>query len=163
MNPVDVRRTLLKCCTGLALVTLLAACGSDSSTPAAVNTPAPPAPPAPPQTVPLTNVSFSTTIQPIFNSHCIGCHSIGGTAGDILVLNTGTYNNLVNRPSDAAGPNPTGILVIPGNSASSILFQRVSKQGLPIDLLQMPLGGPFLSADDQTRIKNWIDEGAKNN
>jgi hypothetical protein len=79
------------------------------------------------------------------------------------VLNSGTFNNLINRPSNAAGLNPTGTLVIPGDAANSVLFQRVSKQNLLIDLQQMPLGGPFLSAADQTLIKNWIIEGALNN
>lgn len=161
MNPVGLRRAMLKCCTGLALVALLSACGSSGNgTPTPSPSPSPSPTPTPTPAAP--SVSFITSIQPIFNAHCIRCHALNESAS-LLVLNSGAYNNLVNRPSNAAGPNPTGTLVIPGNSAGSVLFQRVSKLGLSTDLLQMPLGGPFLSASDQNLIKTWIDEGAINN
>jgi hypothetical protein len=82
------------------------------------------------------------------------------------VLDSGAYTDLVGRPSAVDATNlisPVGTLVIPGNSAGSRLYQRISGIGLPFPELQMPLGGPFLSANDQNLIKSWIDEGAKNN
>ena len=152
MNGRELKKTVAICCTGLAFTALLSACGGSSSsdsTPTTTTTTAP--------------VSFSAKIQPIFNARCISCHSTTGAAS-ILVLNSGAYNNLVNRPTAAAStPTPQGILVKPGDSANSILYERVSGVGLPNVQLQMPLGGPFLSAEDQGLIKTWIDEGAKNN
>ena len=153
MNPIELKKTMLKCCTGLALVTLLSACGSNDN-----GTPAPITPPIIPPAPISTGVSFAAKIQPIFNTHCNSCHTRTGIAS-ILVLDSGTYTNLVNRPSVAG----TGTLVIPGDSANSVLYERISKNGLLPTQLQMPLGGPFLSADDQNLIKTWIDEGAKNN
>jgi hypothetical protein len=155
MNSRDLNKTVAKLCMGLALTALLSACGGNGSTSDST--------PAPVSTTP-TNVSFSAKIQPIFNDHCLGCHTSTGAASDILRLNTGAYINLVNRPTAASNtPTPQGILVKPGDSANSILYQRVSGIGLPDVQLRMPLGGPFLSADEQTLIKVWIDEGAKNN
>ena len=49
--------------------------------------------------------------------------------------------------------------VIPGSSATSVLYGRITGKIVP----QMPLGGAPLSAADQTLIKNWIDQGAANN
>jgi hypothetical protein len=154
MNGRKLKKTVATCCTGLALTALLSACGggSSDSTPATTTTP-----------TTKTPVSFSAQIQPIFNARCLGCHTTTGAAS-ILVLNSGAYNDLVNRPTAASStPTPQGILVKPGDSANSILYQRVSGIGLPNVQLQMPLGGPFLSAEDQSLIKTWIDEGAKNN
>ena len=160
MNTVELRRTLLKCCTGLALVTLLSACGSNGNgTPSPSPSPSPSPTPTPTPTP--TGVSFSTSIQPIFNTHCISCHTSTGI-GNILVLNSGTYTNLVNRPAVTNPPGIAGTLVIPGDSANSVLFKRISGDISPL-LLRMPLGGPFLSATDQNLITTWIAEGAKNN
>src|SRR6185369_12148019 len=104
--------------------------------------------------------SFATQIQPIFNANCIKCHTLSGAAS-LLILDIGAYTDLVGRPAVTSGS--TGTLVIPGDSANSVLYERISKNGLPANQLQMPLGGPFLSAADQTLIKTWIDQGAKNN
>ena len=157
MNPVELRRTMLKCCTGLALVTLLSACGSSSN-----GTPTPSPTPTPTPTPIPTVVSFAAKVQPIFNVHCVGCHKVNGAAS-FLVLDTGAVTNLVNRPSITSGAPPNSILVIPGNSASSVLYERISKNGIQPNQEQMPLGGPFLSADDQNLIKTWIDQGAIDN
>jgi hypothetical protein len=153
MNGRTLKKTVATCCTGLAFTALLSACGGGSSS--SDSTPTPTPTPA--------NVSFSEKIEPIFVARCVTCHKVGGQAS-LLILGAGSYNNLVNRQTAAPNsPNPTGILVKPGDSANSILYQRVSKIGLPSVQEQMPLGGPFLSADDQNLIKTWIDEGAKNN
>jgi len=155
MNGRELKKTVAICCTGLALTALLSACGGGSSSSDST--------PATTTTTTTTPVSFSAKIQPIFNARCLGCHTTTGAAS-ILVLNSGAYNNLVNRPTAASStPTPQGILVKPGDSANSILYQRVSGIGLPNVQLQMPLGGPFLSAEDQSLIKTWIEEGAKNN
>ncbi|HXE97120.1 MAG TPA: hypothetical protein VN642_11975 [Dongiaceae bacterium] len=153
MNGRELKTTVAICCTGLVLTALLSACGGSSDS----------TPTTPTTTTTTTPVSFSAKIQPIFNARCLGCHTTTGAAS-ILVLNSGAYNNLVNRPTAAAStPTPQGILVKPGDSANSILYQRVSGIGLPSVQERMPLGGPFLSAEDQNLIKTWIDEGAKNN
>ncbi len=159
MYQIKLRRAFMKCCISLALATVLSACGSSDS---GTTTPPPTTPP------PTTTVSFAAQIQPIFTGHCVVCHTSSGSAGNVLRLDIGTYNNLVNRPSvvtDLNGKLLVGTLVIPGNSADSLLYQRVSGIGLLSFLERMPLGalGGFLSASDQLLIKTWIDQGAKNN
>jgi len=150
MSPIELRKAIVKCCSGLVLATMMSACGSDGGGTATPSTPTPTP----------TAVSFATNVQPIFNARCISCHTRTGVA-NFLVLDIGAFNNLVNRPTATSGN--TGTLVIPGDSSNSVLYERISKNGLPANLLQMPLGGPFLSTDDQNLIKTWIDQGAKNN
>ncbi len=96
-----------------------------------------------------TNViSYTVDIQPIFNSYCIVCH---GTWGG---LNLTTYSYLMN-----GGDN--GIVVIPGNSEESNLVLKLGTT--PPFGEQMPLQNPPLSDIQIDLIKNWINDGAKNN
>lgn len=102
-------------------------------------------------------VSFASEIQPIFTSSCISCHQTGGTSS-FLPLTTGvSYNNLVNQTSTYT---TGGTLVIPGNSADSVLYKRISGNTVG---LQMPRLLAPLSTSDQNLIQTWIDEGANNN
>lgn len=108
-------------------------------------------------------VSFATHIQPIFNSNCItACHQTGGTASTFLILTDDVaYANLVNKSSTQTTGG--GLLVVPSDSANSVLYQRVSGVGLDPTEQTMPQNGSLLSSDKQTLIKTWIDEGALNN
>ncbi|MCZ6698841.1 MAG: hypothetical protein O7D94_07930 [Planctomycetota bacterium] len=108
-------------------------------------------------------VSFSGDIQPIFNASCIDCHSAGGFAdiqGIALRLTAGeSFNGLVNQPSSQQADLT---LVVPGDSASSLLFQKVSSNTPPIGSTMPLIGGP-LSAVQSGLIRDWIDQGAMNN
>ena len=94
------------------------------------------------------------------DANCISCHVSGGIADAILHLNSGeSFAALVNQPSvqDASLTH-----VVPGDSASSLLFQKVSSDSPPVGA-RMPLGGAALSRSDIDLIANWIDQGAVNN
>lgn len=110
-----------------------------------------------------STISFATHIQPIFNSNCTtACHQAGGTATTFLILtNDVAYANLVNKSSTQTTGG--GILVNPGDSANSVLYQRISGIGLASGEQTMPQNRSLLVSDDQTRIKTWIDDGALNN
>jgi mono/diheme cytochrome c family protein len=112
---------------------------------------------------PGTTVAFSTRVQSIFNAKCTVCHNISGIAPFLPLVPFVSYGNLVNQFSTKTGTPPSGILVVPGNSAGSVLYQRISGVGLPAGAAQMPLGGPPLNSGDQNIIKAWIDQGAGNN
>jgi len=100
---------------------------------------------------PVATVSFATQIQPIFTANCtLNCHSPGGLAAFLNLAAGSSYNSLLLSATPA---------VIAGSSATSRLYGRVSGTLSPL----MPLGGPPLSAANQTLIKNWIDQGAANN
>ena len=108
-------------------------------------------------TGPTSNVSFASSIQPIFTSFCISCHTPGGTSAFLPLTTSVSYSNLVNKTSTQPSG---GTLVIPGNSADSVLYKRISGSSVGD---QMPKGLPPLGTTDQNLIKTWIDEGAKNN
>jgi hypothetical protein len=140
--------------------------------PASVVEPPDEEPPAPP---PDEEVSFLTDIQPIFDANCIRCHS-GATAPLGLDLSEGvSFGNLVNQPSlefqshmrvnpgDSRTPCETGL----GSGDGSEIVEKISgcpdTPGVPSFGGLMPLGGPFLSAEEIDLIIEWIDAGAKNN
>lgn len=92
--------------------------------------------------------SFADDVKPIFTSSCAtsGCHADSNPKGNyVLTSRAGALGN----GSDTV-PN-----VIPGDSDSSLLYQR-------IDLGDMPPSGP-LDAMKSATIRNWINQGAKDN
>ncbi len=134
----------------------------DGGTPATV--PTTPAPSQQGVVFPSQGVSFSNHIQAIFNTYCIACHTAGGIGGFLPLTTGASYANQVNVP--AVKPLLPGTRVIPGDSAASVLYMRVSGAGLPDQSLRMPQGGPFLDTLNPSAIpaiKAWIDEGAANN
>lgn len=98
-------------------------------------------------------VSFVNDIQPILNSNCVSCHGENGNAG--LDLRTGSsYGNLVG----VAAANTNGILVVAGDSESSVIVQRLNG-GLggfmpPAEPLQEPI---------RALVIEWINDGALEN
>lgn len=114
---------------------------------------------------PSQGVSFSIHMQAIFNTYCIACHTAGGFGGFLPLTPGVSHANLVNVQTQPVSALP-GTLVIPFNSADSVLYKRVTGTGLPVQILQMPQGGPYLDTLNPSAlpaIKAWIDEGALNN
>jgi hypothetical protein len=120
---------------------------------------------------PATTVSFSSEIQPIFDTNCTTCHAVAfaGTDASFLPLTSDvSYDNLVHerstRTSDVDDGFDSIFLVRRCDSANSVLFQRVdvTRTGLADSETTMP---PTIniSQDDQDSIMTWIDEGALNN
>jgi mono/diheme cytochrome c family protein len=99
------------------------------------------------------DVSFAQQIQPIFDASCVGCHGIGGNAG--LDLRPGfSHANLVGVAAQAS----TGTLVIPAASNTSVLYNRLTGNGLGL----MP-PGDALDSTTLDLVARWIDEGAQDN
>ena len=101
--------------------------------------------------------SFASDIVPIFaREGCTagGCHGSPVQAG--LTLSSGAYANLVNVASTQTGE----LRVIPGNANDSYLVKKL--EGRATVGTRMPQGGQ-MGATDLTNIKNWINQGAKNN
>ena len=98
-------------------------------------------PPEPTAELPSANgaPTFETYAGPLFAVKCTGCHGELATGG----LNMLTYADLMK--GSAKGP-----VIMPGDSANSVLFQVQSA------------GGHFasLSAEELEIIKQWIDAGA---
>jgi ankyrin repeat protein len=93
-------------------------------------------------------VDFGRDILPLLREHCVECH---GPSQQMRGLR-------LDRRRDAL-PNrvgANGARIVPGNSAQSILFQRLTgAQRGP----QMPPAGPLPEAKIQL-IRAWIDQGA---
>ncbi|MHB1651361.1 MAG: cytochrome b [Desulfitobacteriaceae bacterium] len=83
----------------------------------------------------IAHPSYQKNIQPVLQNSCIQCHS------------------------DIAAYPGTLKLVKPGNPTSSPLYQHITGTVQP----QMPFGQPPLSQDQMQILKNWIQDGAKNN
>jgi ankyrin repeat protein len=94
-------------------------------------------------------VDFARDIQPILRDNCVECH---GPSQQMRGLR-------LDRRRDAM-PNrvgANGARIVPGNSAASPVYRRVSgaQSGA-----QMPPAGP-LRPEQITLIKAWIDQGAE--
>ena len=91
-------------------------------------------------------VDYNTEIQPIFNSNCTNCHHVGSASYSNHQLDLTSYSGLMSG-------GESGVVVIPGNSNASILYNQISEG-------DMPPGGINLSSTLVELIAQWIDEGA---
>jgi hypothetical protein len=103
--------------------------------------------------------SFANDVFPVFTRYgCTagGCHGTG--QGELTMTSATTaYGNLVGVPSSETGE----LRVIAGNAEDSYLVQKL--EGRATVGARMPFGGQQLTATDLQNIKNWINQGARNN
>jgi len=134
-----------------AVVLTLGACGSSSTSPnnggdnngGGNNGSKPPEP------------TFSN-VQSIFNDSCggSGCHVGESTNG----VRLDSYENVINSVGTQYGTE----VVVPDEPDNSPLIDKISNDN-PEFGERMPEGGPPLSDDDITLIREWIANGAENN
>ena len=98
----------------------------------------------------IENVSYSASVQPIFNNACVSCH---GSSGGV---NLSSYAQLMNSVGNNYGSN----LVVAGNADASGLVDKIEPD--PQIGGRMPVGGSLTNTKIET-IRVWIDEGAQNN
>ncbi|MBI4531949.1 MAG: hypothetical protein HY709_10580 [Candidatus Latescibacteria bacterium] len=106
-------------------------------------------------------IDFTTQIQPIFNENCAfaGCHA-GSFPAEGMSLEAGkSYDNIVNVSS---GEVPSVMRIKPFDPENSYLYRKIRGEQRAIggSGSQMPLGGPFLSAEQMKLIEDWIKQGA---
>src|SRR5579883_1356638 len=94
-------------------------------------------------------IDFIKDIQPIFSRECYECHGAEKQKGAL---------RLDSRPAALKGGD-SGPLLVPGNSAASLLVQAVA--GTRSDLAQMPKKRDPLTPEQIGIIRAWIDQGAK--
>ncbi len=92
-------------------------------------------------------VDFGRDVQPLFRTYCYSCH------GPTVQTNNFRLDRRRDSLPNRVGAN--GARVVPGNSAASRLYLRVTGQAG----LQMPPTGA-LSTEQIGIIKAWIDQGA---
>jgi mono/diheme cytochrome c family protein len=100
---------------------------------------------------PAAHIDFQREIRPILSDNCFLCH---GPDADSRMAGL-----RLDRPEAALGARPHGAPVVPGNSAASLLYQRISN---PDPTLRMPPAASrrSLTPAQIALVKRWIDQGA---
>jgi hypothetical protein len=108
-------------------------------------------------------VSFQNDVNPILRANCLSCHDGQGEGMEASGFSVSSYEDLMQGTK-------FGKVVVPGDSLSSSLYRLIDHQVDPS--IQMPphheqavASGQMasLSAYQINTIKDWIDQGAKNN
>jgi hypothetical protein len=116
---------------------------------------------------PTLEPTFSSIQQDIFNSTdsagrraCTACHTGAQPSAGLNLSDATSYASLVNVPSRN---KPGAIRVVPGDPTNSYLIQKIEgAQGIVGE--RMPrTGGPYLTPNQITIIRRWIELGAPNN
>lgn len=105
-------------------------------------------------------ISFARDVQPILTMFCATCHVENGTA-DLrgIALRLTEAEALDGLIGGMSVQDPSFAFVVPGNSASSLLFLKVSMVAPPVGD-RMPFELAPLEDDEIAIIRNWIDQGA---
>ena len=90
--------------------------------------------------------TFTKDVAPILAANCAGCHAANVTMG---TLDLDTYAGI--QKGGHSGP-----VVVPGKSAESLLYLRITGKATPA----MPLNGKKLADNEIEVIRQWIDAGA---
>ena len=99
------------------------------------------------------SVSFSKDVQPILSKHCSECHAAGKPGFEASGLDTTSYASLMKG-------GKFGPLVKPADAFTSALNMLVEGRAHPS--IRMPHGKEKLPAADIETLKNWVNQGAKN-
>lgn len=101
-----------------------------------------------------SNVTYAADIKPMFEKSCVRCH---GEQKPKAHLRLDSLEGIQKGSED-------GKVVIPGDSAGSVLVHNISHLGDPDDYMPPPHNkagiGP-LSNDQIGVVRAWIDQGAK--
>ncbi len=92
-------------------------------------------------------VSFQRDIAPFMVNLCVGCHS---GANPRAGFSLETFEKLMKG-------GRSGRVVLPGNTEDSRLWHLVGKQ----DPIKMPPGQALITRTNHTKLRTWIEEGAK--
>jgi hypothetical protein len=101
-----------------------------------------------------TGVTYATDIKPLLEKSCVKCHGAEKPKGR---LRLDSLEGILKGGED-------GKVLLPGNSAGSMLVHNVAHAGEPDDYMPPPRNkaniGP-LTKEQIGLIRAWIDQGAK--
>ena len=105
--------------------------------------------------------SFDSIQVAVFSQSCAvsGCHQGSSPPGDLNLEEGSAYDNLVSVQSSEV---PRYLRVEPNNADSSYLIMKLEGSDQIIGQ-QMPAGGEPLSQEQIDYIREWINNGAKDN
>jgi uncharacterized protein DUF1553/uncharacterized protein DUF1549/cytochrome c len=95
---------------------------------------------------PAESSAFAIQVRPLLAARCYQCH------GPDVQQNGLRLDSLAAALKGSA----SGKVIVPGNSEKSPLVRRLLARDRPM----MPYGGPPLSPEQISLIRNWIDQGA---
>jgi Planctomycete cytochrome C len=101
-----------------------------------------------------TGVTYVTDIKPIFDKSCIKCHDAQKPKAK---LRLDSLEGVLKGGED-------GKMVVPGNSAGSVLVHNIAHAGDPDGYMPPPKNKaniPPLTKEQIGLIRAWIDQGAK--
>ncbi len=100
------------------------------------------------------DISFKNEIEPILNKNCLSCHATGGPGYEKSGFRVDSYEDLMKGTK-------FGAVIIPNSSLTSSLVMLIEHKADPS--INMPHGRAPLPQKDIEQIKQWIDQGARNN
>ena len=101
------------------------------------------------------SVSYSKDVKPVLDQYCIECHQAGGEGTVASGFAMDSYENLMKGTRN-------GPMVIAGDAEGSNLI--VLMEGRADPSISMPHGKQDSVPKQQIQeIRNWIEQGAKNN
>ncbi len=92
---------------------------------------------------------FESKIWPILDKHCVKCHGPEKEKGGF---------RLDSKHAILIGGDESDFEIVPGNSEKSPFYWMTTLD--EDDDLIMPPKAPYLTLEEQTLIKEWVDEGA---
>jgi hypothetical protein len=99
-------------------------------------------------------VSFEQDVRPVLREKCVGCHKEGGVGYIQSGLNLDNYDGLMKGTK-------FGPVIKPGSSVDSTLVILIEHKAH--STINMPRGQDPLPDNQVNLIKQWVDQGAKNN
>jgi hypothetical protein len=102
-----------------------------------------------------SEVSYAKDVAPILDKHCKGCH-VAGQAGYVVSgFELENYETLMKGTQ-------YGPVVLPGDPLTSVLVMLIEGRADPA--LRMPHGDARpLDPTEIATIRQWVEQGAKNN
>ena len=108
------------------------------------------------------DVSWSRDVWPVIEAHCLPCHTDDNFHPGFLITDSATtYATFTTDAPDRTGTHTT--YVVPGDAAGSLLIEKISQEDPEYGGERMPPNGDLISADDEQRVRDWIDQGALEN
>ena len=98
--------------------------------------------------------SYSRDVQPLLSKYCYECHTPGKQGAEASGFDMTTYESLMKG-------GKFGALIKPGDAMTSALNMLVEGRVHPS--IRMPHGKDKMSEKETEILKNWVNEGAKNN
>ena len=100
-------------------------------------------------------VSYQKDVAPLLTKHCASCHTPGQAGYVVSGFELNDYQSLMKGTS-------FGPVVLPGDALTSVLVMLIEGRADPS--INMPHGGANpLTKEEIAAIRQWVEQGAKNN